>query len=114
MINLYSGSSHASAIDALKRAIASGGYVGLKMKGRGGGWRVTADSVRKRNAGRKMTKTQRKAAASVRAKKTRIAKAVKGLLKQTNPAGKFAGAKIRRNKGSITIIPVRLPKRASR
>lgn len=46
-ITLYSGNSHATALEALKCAIATGGYVGLKMKGSGGGWKVSASSARK-------------------------------------------------------------------
>jgi hypothetical protein len=61
-----------------------------------------------------MTKLRRRLNASKRAKQKRIAKALRAFLKTQNPAMKCAGAKIRRNKGSITIIPIKLPKRASR
>jgi len=59
------------------------------------------------------TKAQRRANASKRSIKRRVAKALQKFLKAQNPAAKFAGAKIRRNKGSITIIPIKL-RRASR
>lgn len=48
-IVLYSGPSHAEAINYLKRAIAHGGYVGLQMRAAGGTWKVAADEARKRN-----------------------------------------------------------------
>jgi hypothetical protein len=63
--------------------------------------------------GRKMTKAQKRANASKGSKRRRVAAALKKFLKAQNPAAKFAGAKIRRNKGSITIIPIKL-RRASR
>ena len=56
-----------------------------------------------------MTKLQKKVNASKRSKKKRIAVALQKFLKTQNPAAKYAGAKIQRNKGSITIIPVKLP-----
>jgi hypothetical protein len=63
--------------------------------------------------GRKLTKAQKRVNASKRSTKRRVAKALQKFLKAQNPAAKFAGAKIRRNKGSITIIPIKL-RRASR
>ena len=64
------------------------------------------------NPGRKLTKAQRKVAASKAAKKRGLAKALQGLLKKVNPSMKCAGAQLKKNKGgSITIIPVKLPKR---
>ena len=47
---LYDGPSHAQAIEALKRAITGGRYIGLKMRGKGGNWKVTADSIRQNPA----------------------------------------------------------------
>jgi hypothetical protein len=62
-----------------------------------------------------MTKLQRRVKASTAAKKRRKAVAARALLKVMNPAGKYAGAKIQRNKGgSVTIIPVKLPKAVRR
>ena len=64
-----------------------------------------------------MTKAERKAAAARRGKRTRVSRALKGFLKQYNPAlvKKTAGAKIRRNRGgTITIIPVKIAKRGRR
>jgi hypothetical protein len=66
------------------------------------------------NSARRPTKAQKRANASKRSKQKRVAKALREFLKTQNPAMKCAGAKIRRNKGSITIIPIKLPKRASR
>ena len=67
----------------------------------------------KKKAKANSTKAQRRANASKRSKQKRISRALQKFLKASNPAGKFAGAKIRRNKGSITIIPIKL-RRASR
>ncbi len=64
---------------------------------------------RKRNSS--MTKTQRKAQAKKTSAKRRVAKALQHYLRQLNPGKKFAGARVKKNKGgSITIIPVKLPK----
>lgn len=63
---------------------------------------------------KRLTKAQRSAKAKQRARKTRLAKAIKNLFKQANPAGckRMGGARLRRNKGgSITIIPVKLPRK---
>jgi hypothetical protein len=62
----------------------------------------------KANPKRRMTKAQKRVNASKRSKQRRIAKALRTFLKAQNPASKYAGAKIRRNKGSITIIPIKL------
>lgn len=63
---------------------------------------------------KRTTKAQRKKNASKRSKQKRISKALKTFLRSVkNPASmkKYGGAKIRKNKGgSITIIPVKLPK----
>ncbi len=60
-----------------------------------------------------MTRLQRRMNASKRSKQKRIAKALQKFLKAQNPAARFSGAKIRRNKGSITIIPIKLRRAAS-
>lgn len=60
------------------------------------------------NPSRRLTKVQRLAAAASRAKKTRLAKAVRGLLKVANPAVKTSGASIVRLKGgAIKITPIK-------
>ena len=64
-------------------------------------------------ARRRPTKAQKRVNASKRSKQRRIARALRSFLKAQNPASKYAGARIRRNKGSITIIPIKL-KRAAR
>jgi hypothetical protein len=66
-----------------------------------------------RRGARKMTKRARRLNASKRSKQKRMATALRKFLKAQNPAANYAGAKIRRNKGSITIIPIKL-RRASR
>jgi len=54
------------------------------------------------------TKTQKRAHAAKRAKQSRLAKAVKGLLKQTNPTAKITGARVARLKGGgLTIRPIK-------
>jgi dGTP triphosphohydrolase len=63
--------------------------------------------------GRKMTKAQKRVNASKKSKQKRMAAALRKFLKAQNPAANYAGAKIQRNKGSITIIPIKL-RRASR
>jgi hypothetical protein len=71
------------------------------------------DTYKPKNASRRLTKAQRRVNASKRSAKRRIAKALQKFLKSQNPAANYAGARIRRNKGSITIIPIKL-RRASR
>ena len=62
-----------------------------------------------------MTKLQRRVNASKKSKRKRVAVALQKFLKAHNPARKFAGAKIRHNRGgSITIIPVKLPAKAAK
>ncbi len=64
-----------------------------------------------RRIGSKLTKAQRKLHSAKTSKKRRVAKALQGFLKQLNPSQKCAGAQLRKNKGgSITIIPVKLPR----
>jgi hypothetical protein len=78
---------------------------------------VTSRGQLKRNPGgrKKMTKAQRLANSARKSRLRRKAKAAQAVLKVMNPAGKYAGAKIQRNKGgSVTIIPVKLPKAARR
>ena len=73
-----------------------------------------AEFLGRKKSNPRLTKAQKRANASKKSKQRRIAKALKTFLKAQNPAAKYAGAKIQRNKGSITIIPVKLPRRASR
>lgn len=64
------------------------------------------------NPSRRLTKAQRKAKSAKASKLRRISKALQNYLKQVNPSCKYAGAQVKKNKGgSITIIPVKLPKR---
>lgn len=66
---------------------------------------------KKSNSGGRMTKAQKRANAAKKSKKRRVATALKKFLHTMNPASKCAGAEIRRNKGSITIIPIKLKAR---
>ena len=55
------------------------------------------------------TKAERAVKAQKASAKRRVAVALKNFLTKANPAGKYAGAKMQRNKGgSITIIPIKL------
>jgi hypothetical protein len=55
------------------------------------------------------TKAQKREKTRKASAKRRVAVALAKFLKQANPAGKYAGAKMQRNKGgSITIIPIKL------
>lgn len=63
------------------------------------------------NPSRRLTKTQRKARTKKLSAKRRVANALKAYLQKANPGRKLAGAKVQKNKGSITIVPVFLKKR---
>jgi hypothetical protein len=67
-------------------------------------------AYKKRLAERKNpTKAQKREKTRKASAKRRVAVALAKFLKQANPAGKYAGAKMQRNKGgSITIIPIKL------
>ena len=55
------------------------------------------------------TKAQKREASKKASAKRRVAVALAKFLKQANPAGKYAGATMRRNKGgSITIVPIKV------
>jgi flavin-binding protein dodecin len=55
------------------------------------------------------TKAQKREKTRKVSAKRRVAVALKNFLTKANPAGKYAGAKMQRNKGgSITIIPIKL------
>jgi hypothetical protein len=55
------------------------------------------------------TKAQKREKAKKVSAKRRVAVALAKFLKQANPAGKYAGATMRRNKGgSITIVPIKV------
>ena len=55
------------------------------------------------------TKLQRLLASTKRAKAKRMSVALAKFLKQANPAAKYSGATVRRNKGgSITIVPIKV------
>lgn len=61
---------------------------------------------KKKNPG---TKAERQVRAQKASAKRRVAVALAKFLKQANPAGKYAGATMRRNKGgSITIVPIKV------
>ncbi len=61
-----------------------------------------------RRAGGQMTKKQRSARASRAAKQRGIIKAVRGLLKKTNPSAKIVGARVVKLKdGVLKITPVK-------
>jgi hypothetical protein len=60
---------------------------------------------------RRMTKTARREKTRKVSAKRRVAVALKNFLTKANPGRKYAGCKMQRNAGgSITIIPVKLPK----
>jgi len=55
-----------------------------------------------------MTKTQRRVRAASSAKKRGILKAVRTLLKKTNPSAKITGARVAKLKGGgLTIRPIK-------
>ncbi len=57
---------------------------------------------------KRMTKTAKRARAAVSRKKTGILKAVRSLLKKTNPSAKITGARVARLKGGgLTIRPIK-------
>jgi hypothetical protein len=65
-----------------------------------------------RKRGRRMTKTQRRANAAKRAKKSRVARALQKFLASVAPAKKYSGAEMRKNPGgSITIKPLKAVRR---
>jgi hypothetical protein len=107
-------STQRAAEKAFERLRAKGIYdAGVVYDAHSGKYRLLWNDG-KSNPGRRLTKAQKRVNASKRSKQRRIAKALRTFLKAQNPASKYAGAKIRRNKGSITIIPIKLPRRAGR
>lgn len=91
-------SEHATLADAQRRRNQFGGYAYEATIRRGRG------AVKKNPTKAQKREKTRKASA-----KRRVAVALKNFLKKANPAGKYAGAKMQRNKGgSITIIPIKL------
>lgn len=81
----------------------------VKWGGQQGGYPPTWDVYvgAKSNPGRRLTKAQKRESAKKASAKRRVAVALANFLKKANPAKKYAGAQIRRNKGgSITIIPI--------
>jgi hypothetical protein len=57
------------------------------------------------------TKAQKREKAKRTAAKSRIAKALQNFVRKANPGKKYAGCKMQRNPGgSITIIPIKLPR----
>jgi hypothetical protein len=78
---------------------------------RGGdmGDRSMSDYARRRRKKNPGTKAERAVRAQKASAKRRVAVALAKFLKQANPAGKYAGATMRRNKGgSITIVPIKV------
>jgi hypothetical protein len=61
-----------------------------------------------KNPARKLTKAQQRARASRAAKQRAIVKAVKGLLKKTNPSAKITGARVvKLRDGVLKITPIK-------
>lgn len=64
---------------------------------------------------KKMTKLERLNAASRASKRRRVAKSLRAFVDAQLGKGKYAGAKVQKNPGgSITIIPVKLPRGGKR
>ena len=77
------------------------------------GQKFTVTRVKRRNpsGGRKLTKAQKREKTRKVSAKRRVAIALGKFLRAKNPGKRYAGAKMQSNPGgSITIIPVKLPK----
>ena len=108
-----SSTQRGASAAAIKKYYLRGDGMPVKVTRAAGGALTSAQKsksdYREEGTRKNPTKAQKREKTRKASAKRRVAVALKNFLKKANPAGKYAGAKMQRNKGgSITIIPIKL------